>query len=135
MLLVARIESEVTVSPERATFDADAFYAALDGERQARKLNWKQVAMGAGVSPSTLTRMAQGKRPDVDTLAALCVWSGLDADVFIRSVEGGPDRPAPEALAQISAYLRADPNLSPEAAIAIDELVKATYDRMRSRRG
>jgi transcriptional regulator with XRE-family HTH domain len=122
------------VTQERATFDAAAFFAALDAVRQARSSNWKQVAQGADISPSTLTRMAQGKRPDVDTLAALCAWAGLDAGDYVR-------RPAtagtvsPEPLAQISTYLRADPNLSAEAATAIDELVKATYSRLRTRGG
>ncbi len=37
------------------------------------------------MSASTLTRMAQGKRPDVDGLAALVAWSGLDADDYVRS--------------------------------------------------
>jgi transcriptional regulator with XRE-family HTH domain len=49
-------------------FDTAAFYDALDSVRQARRLNWKQVAGDSGVSASTLTRMAQGRRPDVDGL-------------------------------------------------------------------
>jgi transcriptional regulator with XRE-family HTH domain len=109
-------------------FDADAFYQALDAARQARRLTWKQVAAESGVSASTLTRMAQGKRPDVDGLAALAAWSGLDADDFVRSAQA---RPKPETLAQISTYLRSDKNLSPEAATALDELIKATYERLR----
>ena len=60
-------------------FDAEAFYAALDSQRHSRRLNWKQVAREAGISASTLTRIAQGKRPDVDSLAALLTWSGLKA--------------------------------------------------------
>ncbi|MDP9340547.1 MAG: helix-turn-helix domain-containing protein [Actinomycetota bacterium] len=111
-------------------FDAGALYEALDGVRQARKITWKQVAGESGVSASTLTRMAQGKRPDVDGLAALVAWSGLDADDYVRSVAA---KPAPEPLAKISTYLRSDRNLSPEAATAIDELVKATYERLRKR--
>ena len=110
-------------------FDVEAFHAALDGVRRAKEMNWKEVASATGVSASTLTRMAQGKRPDVDGLAALAAWSGLDADQFVRS-EG--DRPEPEPLAMISTYLRMDRNLTPEAAQAIDELVKATYERLRS---
>jgi transcriptional regulator with XRE-family HTH domain len=113
-------------------FDSDAFYAALDGARRARSLNWKQVAGQSGVSASTLTRMAQGKRPDVDGLAALVAWSGLDADDYVRSEDGGR-RPDAEPLAMISTYLRSDRNLTPEAARALDELVKATYERLRSR--
>ena len=32
----------------------------------------------------------------------------------------------------ISTYLRADKNLNPEAAAALDEVVKATYERLRT---
>jgi transcriptional regulator with XRE-family HTH domain len=111
-------------------FDAGAFYEALDGARRARNLTWKQVAGESGVSASTLTRMAQGKRPDVDGLAALAAWSGLNTDDYVRSAEAKPE---PEPLAKISTYLRSDKNLSPEAATALDELVKATYERLRKR--
>ncbi len=115
---------------KKGWFDAGAFYEALDAARQAKNLTWKQVAGESGVSASTLTRMAQGKRPDVDGLAALAAWSGLDADDYVRSVEAKSE---PEPLAKISTYLRSDKNLSPEAARALDELVKATYKRLRKR--
>ena len=116
-------------SGKKGWFDSDGFYSALDAARQARGLNWKQVAAGSGVSASTLTRMAQGARPDVDSLAALAAWSGLDADDYIRSDD--TERPASEPLAMISTYLRSDRNLTPEAATALDELIKATYERLR----
>lgn len=109
-------------------FDSEAFYSALDAGRQARSLNWKQVAAQTGVSASTLTRMAQGKRPDVDGLAALAAWSGLNADDYVR---GAGRRPESEPLAKITTYLRSDRNLSPEAASALDEVIKATYERLR----
>jgi transcriptional regulator with XRE-family HTH domain len=115
---------------KKGWFDAGAFCDALDSVKQARRLNWKQVAAESGVSASTLTRMSQGKRPDVDSLAALVAWSGLDADAYVRSREA---RPQPESLAVISTYLRGDKNLSPEAASALDELVKATYERLRTK--
>lgn len=111
-------------------FDAAAFYSALDAARQGRGLNWKQVAAQSGVSASTLTRMAQGKRPDVDGLAALAAWSGLSADDFVRSEAS---RPEPEPLAKIATYLRSDRNLTPEAATALDELIKVTYERLRKK--
>src|SRR6516225_8882109 len=76
---------------KKGWFDADAFHAALDGARRAKAMNWKEVAAASGVSASTLTRMAQGKRPDVDGLAALVAWSGLNADDFVRS----DDEPRP----------------------------------------
>ena len=114
---------------KKGMFNADAFYAALDGERQARRLTWKKVADESGVSASTLTRIGQGKRPDVDSLAALSAWSGLNVDSFVRGRSSGKGQP--ERLAMISTYLRSDPHLNEEAATALDELVKATYKRLR----
>ena len=109
-------------------FDATGFYLALDAARQSRSLSWRQVADRAGVSASTLTRMAQGKRPDVDSLAALTSWSGLEVEKFL----GGALRPEGEPLAKIVTYLRSDPNLTPEAADALDAVIKATYERLRT---
>lgn len=109
------------------SFDNEAFYAALDATRQARDLTWKQLAKEAKVSASTLTRVGQGKRPDVDSFAALTAWAGLTPGDFI------PAAAAPaEALSTISLLLRRDPNLTPQAAAMLDELLKATYERLRA---
>lgn len=113
----------------KGTFDNSAFFSALDAHRFAKNLTWKQVAEKSGVSASTLTRIAQGKRPDVDSLAALVAWSGLNADDYVR--ESGKNKP--ETIAVISTYLRADPNLSKEGAIALEEVIKATYARIRKK--
>jgi transcriptional regulator with XRE-family HTH domain len=114
--------------PERGSFDAGAFFAALDAERDNRRLLWKHVAEQAKVSQSTLTRLAQGKRPDVDSLAALVDWAGLRADDFVVRVHG---EARAEPIAMISTYLRADKNLSPQAAEAIDKVVRATYQALK----
>ena len=114
----------------KGRFDAAAFYSALDAERRSRQQTWKQVADASTVSASTLTRMAQGRRPDVDSLAALVAWSGLSADAFVR---GGEEKPKLGSLATITTHLKSDPHLTPEAAEALDQLIKATYERMRKR--
>ena len=111
-------------------FDAEAFFRALDGARQAREQTWKEVALESGVSASTLTRMAQGRRPDIDGLAALAAWSGLSADDFVRS---DAERPEPDSLAMISTHLRADKNLTAEAAAALDDVVKTAYEHLRTK--
>lgn len=115
---------------ERRTFDAAAFFAALDAEREARGLTWKQVAAEAGVSASTLTRMGQGRKPDVDSLAALAGWSGLDPTDFIR---GRRSKREPEPLAMISTYLRGDRHLTEDAVSALEEIIKVAYDQLRRR--
>lgn len=112
------------------TFDAHGFYQALDATREARGMNWKEVAQASGVSASTLTRMAQGKRPDVDSLAALVTWSGLDTCEYLLS---GKHKQAPEPLALISTYLRSDKHLSAASAAALDQIVRTAYQQMRKR--
>ena len=107
-----------------AQLDGDRLYAALDTQRESLKLNWSQVAEESGVSASTLTRLSQGRRPDVDSLAALCTWAGLDTDNFYK-IEGKTG--ITEPLTEIVGFLRADENLSKDAAEAMSELLKAAY--------
>jgi transcriptional regulator with XRE-family HTH domain len=113
-------------------FDTEGFCAALDAERRTRKLTWKLVAGESGVSASTLTRMAQGRRPDLEGLAKLCAWSGLSADDFIRT---GATSTEPGTLAKITSYLRADPHLDAQSAEMIEHLIKTTYERFRKKQG
>ena len=112
-----------------ARFDGGAFFAALDAERQARQCTWKQVAKESGISASTLSRMSQGRHPDVNGLATLAAWSGLDMDRFVRSAAAKEE---PEPLAVISSCLHSDSRLNEEAAVALDQMVKAAYRSMRS---
>lgn len=110
-------------------FDGEAFFAAIDAQRLAEGLTWKKVAELAGVPASTLTRMSQGKRPDLDSLASLCTWSGLKVEKFIRGDR--LKRQKVEPLAAITAHLRADPKLSKEGAKALEILIKTAYLQFR----
>ena len=113
----------------RGQFDAEAFYAALDSQRLSKGLAWIKVAEQAGVSASTLIRMAQGKRPDVNSMTALLHWSGLQADHFIQRTAESPKESEP--LAMITACHGADRNLTREAAKALESVMKATYERWK----
>ena len=108
-------------------FDHDAFFAALNAERVSRNLTWKQVAHQAGVQASTITRMGQGKKPDVNGLTALLSWSNLRAETFMRRSQG--DEPKP--LSQITALIRMDPSLSFNSAKLMEDIVLTTYSRLR----
>ena len=113
-----------------ASLNVDNLYAALDAQRDSAGLNWSQVAEQAGVSPSTLSRLSQGKRPDVDSLAALCTWAGLDTDGFY-DVEGTAGTAEP--ITEVIGFLRADENLSDEAADAMATLLKAAYKTLTAK--
>jgi transcriptional regulator with XRE-family HTH domain len=108
------------------TFNVERFYAALDSERQLRNLNWKELAEHAKVHASTLSRMANGRRPDADSLALLAAWSGLNPADFVPGIKAARSN----TLAQISQFVHSDPRLSPEAAVALDEMIKSTYVRL-----
>jgi transcriptional regulator with XRE-family HTH domain len=116
----------------KGQFDVESFYSDKDSQRQTKRMTWKLVAKESGVSASTLTRMGQGKRPDVDSMAALIAWSGLSADSFVKGVD--TMRSQSDSLEQIVAYLRADPNLESEAASAIEAIMKAAYEKLRKDR-
>lgn len=67
-----------------ASFDQSAFAAAIAAVIHARGLSDRQTAEQSGLAPSTITRaIRQGRKPDVDSLAALADWAGLPVDAFI----------------------------------------------------
>ena len=101
----------------------EALVAALDSERQARDLSWRQLAAQAGVSPSTLTRMQQGKAPDVNTFSALTAWLDIPAERFYTEV--GSERVQNDPMAVVSTLLRGKKKMSPKAVAALTELVSA----------
>lgn len=113
---------------ETKGFNGDAFYRALENTVAARSKTWKQVSLETGVSASTLARMAQGRRPDAASLAALSAWAGLNPSDFVVAPYKAQQ---PEPIAQISTLLRTDPHLDPESAEAVEAIVRAAYERLR----
>ena len=113
----------------RPELDFEAFCAALDSHRLAKGLNWKQVAAESGVSASTLSRMAQGRRPDVDGWVALLEWSGLKREDFMRP---GSQTGQPETLAKITALLRADPKLDERGKKALEGVLRSAYQQFQN---
>ena len=125
-------KGEILDDDRTARFDVAALHAALDSQRRSRQLAWKEVADESGVSASTLTRLSQGRQPDVNSLAALTAWLGISADDFMRPARPAERFGAPAPLARISTILHRDPNLNPEGAAALEEMIKATYARLRT---
>lgn len=108
-------------------FNLEAFYTALNTERLARRKNWKQVAEESNVPASTLSRMRQGKRPDVDSFAKLLSWSNLKAENFIEQER---PRPRTTSLSEITALLRADPKLTAESKRTLEHVINSTYSAL-----
>jgi len=109
-------------------FDFERFYGAIVSTVQAKRVTWKQVSSETGVSASTLTRMAQGRNPDAASLAALSAWAGINPADFVETLK---KKSAPESLTAITTLLRADPKLKPEAAKALEKIVRIAYEQLR----
>src|SRR5580765_497621 len=106
-------------------FNLSAFYTALDAQREAKHLSWREVAIETGVNASTLTRIGQGKSPNAENFLALTNWLGLDPKVFWDMKEQGKT----ETLTIISVALQGDPCLDDESIALIDGLVRNTYEK------
>lgn len=65
-------------------FDFEEFYRSVDHKRRRQRKRWRQVADEAGVSPSSITRLGQGKSISVNTLARLSDWAGLVLDLYVK---------------------------------------------------
>lgn len=114
---------------EEKNFDGGAFYAAIASTVVARGVTWKQVSQDTGVSATTLTRMAQGRRPDAGSLAALSAWAGLNPADYVNLRERSATA---EPLARISSLLRSDPRLKPDAAVALEAMLQSAYERLKT---
>lgn len=112
----------------RTRTDVSALYAALDGARRSKGLSWRQLAGEVGCSPSTMTRLANGYRPDVDAFVALVRWLKMPAETFMidddADGEDSPDQ-EPELLAQVGALLRARKDLGPQEKARLQEVFEA----------
>jgi transcriptional regulator with XRE-family HTH domain len=117
----------------RGHVDVERLHAALDAEREARSLSWRQLAKEIEVSPSLLSRLGNGLRPDVDAFATLVQWLGVPAEQFM--VDERPeeaDGPEPELVTQIGPLLRARKDLTSDDVIYLEEIIKATVRRVRA---
>lgn len=112
--------------------DVQALCDALDLQRRSKKFSWRQVAAEAGVGPSTLSRMAKGNRPDVDSFAALVEWLGIPANTFLRGSSTPAEGVKRETFAVLSTHLRAGRTLSPETVDALQDLLGAVERLMDS---
>jgi transcriptional regulator with XRE-family HTH domain len=111
---------------ESPRLDVASLIAALNAEREARGLSWRKLATEAGVHPSSLTRMQQGKLPDVNTFTALTQWLRLPAEQFLAG-ERLLEWEKPHPLAVASTLLRGKREMTPEALKALEELVQAAF--------
>jgi transcriptional regulator with XRE-family HTH domain len=64
--------------------DVDEVHAQLDSKRKAEGLSWRGLARILDLTPSTLTRLRAGNRPDADALVTMLVWLDIDLAYVVK---------------------------------------------------
>lgn len=88
----------------------------------------RDAAQEIGVSPATLSRIENGKQPDLDTFEKLCHWLEMSPLEFLDA-SGTNEAPSePKAPMMATAHLRAKRQITPELAQALGEMIiRAQY--------
>lgn len=108
---------------KKNNFNAERLANMVRSKRGTRGLRETAKEIG-NVSPSTISRVENGKTPDMETFLALCHWLEVPPAELMKNAEEEKNLDTPEA---IEFQLRADKNLDPAIADALASLVKAAY--------
>ena len=108
---------------KKNSFNVERLANMVRSKRGTRGLRETAKEIG-NVSPSTISRVENGKTPDMDTFFALCDWLEIPPAELMKDTNDRKTVDTPEA---IEIQLRADKNLEPAIADALASLVKAAY--------
>lgn len=107
--------------------DLDRLAALVKAKRNERGLRDTAQEIG-DVSPSTLSRVENGKMTDMETFLRLCDWLEISPNELIKDAkdEQPPSISTPDAIAL---HLRADSRLDPAEARLLERMFKAAYEQ------
>lgn len=117
----------------KTQIDARALKDSLDQVRIQRKLSWRQLAGEIGVTPSLLSRLRNGYKPDAEGFMTLVRWLGVPAERFLIDDEAPTKQP--ELMAELAPLLRARKDLDESDIEMLQEVIQATLRRANAKRG
>lgn len=105
------------------TLNTDLLAGMIKDKRGKKGLREVSAEIGS-VSPATLSRIEQGKIPDVDTFINICKWLEAPTDTFIidnssAKIKSNKDR--------IVAHLRAERELEPSTIQMLVKMIDMAY--------
>jgi transcriptional regulator with XRE-family HTH domain len=121
----------------QTTVDVVGLHAALNAAREGRGWSWRQLARELGLSASTMSRLANGQKPDVDAFAAMVAWLRADANRFIITEERRreqAEQEEPDLVAELGPLLRARRDLDDKDVDHLQELIRAAVRRSQADR-
>lgn len=108
----------------QSTLNTELLAGMLKNKRGDKGLRAVADEIG-GVSFATLSRIEQGKLPDVDTFIRICKWLDVTTDTFII---GGENKKQISPKEQILAHLRADRELSKDMTNMLIKMIDMAYN-------
>ncbi|MFL0172329.1 helix-turn-helix domain-containing protein [Mycobacterium sp. SMC-21] len=114
--------------------DVASLHAALDAARNSKQLSWRQLAGVLDLSPSTLSRLANGHTPDTAAFASMVTWLNIPAERFIQAEQSEVDREEPDLVATLAPLLRARKDLQPEDVEHLEQLIGSAVRRFHNER-
>lgn len=81
----------------------------------------REAAAEIGISYATLSRIENGKVPDLETFSKICQWLGIDPGEILGCGRKKPVKTKEETT--VFAHFRADKDLTPDTISALTELV------------
>lgn len=106
-----------------STLNTDLLAGMLKNKRANRGLRAVAEEIG-GVSFATLSRIEQGKIPDVATFIKICKWLDVPSDTFILE---DSNRSIPSNKEQVVAHLRAERELDKETVDMLIKMIDIAY--------
>ena len=88
----------------------------------------REVATEIGVSSATLSRIENGKLPDLETFSLICNWLELDPNDILGCKTTTAEETTEDNL--VHAHLRADRHLSQDAIQSLAEMILRARDMM-----
>ena len=81
----------------------------------------REAATEIGISYATLSRIENGKVPDLETFSKICQWVGIDPGELLGFERKKPVKTKEGTI--VLAHFRADKDLAPDTISALTELV------------
>lgn len=118
----------------RTTVRPALLYSALDAARQERGVSWRSLSKEIGVSPSLLSRLGNGLKPDADGFATIVAWLNVPAEQFFDhgAGEASDDSAEPDLMVQLAPLLRARKDLNETDVKYLEQIIGATIERARA---
>ncbi len=107
----------------QSTLNTILLAGMLKSKRSNKGLRTVAQEIG-GVSAATLSRIEQGKIPDVETFIKICKWMEVSTETFI---EGQRNIDSPSNKQQVVAHLRADRELDKETVNMLITMIDLAY--------